>query len=476
MPVSFVRGVLLLFLLSPTLVRALDKTYRDALSKNIGETTQNFLKHHELVRLERNPKFVFPKYSTTELDQFLISHFGGAYDGQNPLIDEYIRFFSSRPLAQLQLWFTMDEQFSEEMGGFEGKPHEALTHDLLRSQLNYPNFHDNESLLLPYPVSLVYGNKKEGYVDDRWHSQRHFSFFSGYLSFLFNSMNRTSHAFGAAVLGAATITRIKDYQIKNYWELYEQLQHQNRDFYPAMLAASFVFHQLEQGGMKKLQVKSKQEWVELTSDFLLNLQVLTAELKLKDKSIVKKNQVYFQRIVPPNATFLLPKAFLEKFRAQEIEIAKESAYQIHKVKAPLSLIVYRQKPEELLDITAKNFNTTKSEIVILNTIDESIPRNKTALFIPVPIKDSAFYATFDTLGLIQIEEQIKLRKEQIEGWPEDPKPKKPVVGNQKIYVIKGGDTLGAIGRKYGVTVKQIMQWNNLKSTNIQIGQKLVIKK
>ncbi|MBE6209880.1 MAG: LysM peptidoglycan-binding domain-containing protein [Rikenellaceae bacterium] len=44
------------------------------------------------------------------------------------------------------------------------------------------------------------------------------------------------------------------------------------------------------------------------------------------------------------------------------------------------------------------------------------------------------------------------------------------------HKVKSGETLGAIARKYRVTVKQIMNWNRLRNTTIRIGQKLVIQK
>ncbi len=43
--------------------------------------------------------------------------------------------------------------------------------------------------------------------------------------------------------------------------------------------------------------------------------------------------------------------------------------------------------------------------------------------------------------------------------------------------VKSGETLGHIAGKYGVTVKQIMNWNNLKNANtLKIGQRLEIRK
>ena len=46
-----------------------------------------------------------------------------------------------------------------------------------------------------------------------------------------------------------------------------------------------------------------------------------------------------------------------------------------------------------------------------------------------------------------------------------------------IHVVKKGDTLGAIARKYHVTTTQIMRWNNLKNAHkLSIGQKLRIER
>ncbi len=46
----------------------------------------------------------------------------------------------------------------------------------------------------------------------------------------------------------------------------------------------------------------------------------------------------------------------------------------------------------------------------------------------------------------------------------------------KSYTVQRGDSLGKIATKYGCTVSQLKAWNNLRSTTIQPGQKLVIKK
>ena len=55
-------------------------------------------------------------------------------------------------------------------------------------------------------------------------------------------------------------------------------------------------------------------------------------------------------------------------------------------------------------------------------------------------------------------------------------PSVPDSGTQEriAYKVKSGDYLGRIASRYGVTVKQLQQWNNLRGTNLRVGQTLYI--
>ncbi|MBK9291553.1 MAG: LysM peptidoglycan-binding domain-containing protein [Bacteroidetes bacterium] len=48
------------------------------------------------------------------------------------------------------------------------------------------------------------------------------------------------------------------------------------------------------------------------------------------------------------------------------------------------------------------------------------------------------------------------------------------VSEQRVHTVKSGENLGLIAKRYGVTVKQLQTWNNLKSTNLRVGQRLTI--
>ena len=45
-----------------------------------------------------------------------------------------------------------------------------------------------------------------------------------------------------------------------------------------------------------------------------------------------------------------------------------------------------------------------------------------------------------------------------------------------VYVVKRGDTLGAIARRYRVTTAQLMRWNGIRNApKLRIGQRLRIE-
>ena len=43
-----------------------------------------------------------------------------------------------------------------------------------------------------------------------------------------------------------------------------------------------------------------------------------------------------------------------------------------------------------------------------------------------------------------------------------------------MYRVKSGDVLGTIASKHGVRVSQLKAWNDLNSSMIRVGQKLII--
>lgn len=52
----------------------------------------------------------------------------------------------------------------------------------------------------------------------------------------------------------------------------------------------------------------------------------------------------------------------------------------------------------------------------------------------------------------------------------------PSEATEVIHTVKASDTLYSIAREYGVTIKELMDWNNKKNFSLSVGEKLTIKR
>lgn len=68
----------------------------------------------------------------------------------------------------------------------------------------------------------------------------------------------------------------------------------------------------------------------------------------------------------------------------------------------------------------------------------------------------------------------KYELQQFDNLPDDYVEPIEVVSAYKVYQVKKGDTLGVIAKRYQTTIKTLMLKNHLKSSLLQIGQKLKI--
>ena len=79
-------------------------------------------------------------------------------------------------------------------------------------------------------------------------------------------------------------------------------------------------------------------------------------------------------------------------------------------------------------------------------------------------------------------DEVKINDSELEGiaggaggWQKYAKGTYVNYGNYIVYTVASGDVLSGIAPRFGVTVPQICQWNNIKNPDfITVGQKLTI--
>ena len=79
-------------------------------------------------------------------------------------------------------------------------------------------------------------------------------------------------------------------------------------------------------------------------------------------------------------------------------------------------------------------------------------------------------------------DEVKVNESELEGvsggaggWQKYAKGTYVNYGNYIVYTVASGDVLSGIAPRFGVTVAQIQQWNNIQNPDvIRAGQKLTI--
>lgn len=117
------------------------------------------------------------------------------------------------------------------------------------------------------------------------------------------------------------------------------------------------------------------------------------------------------------------------------------------------------------------------EIRALNPqyIKDIIPGDNETFVLRLPNElISEFLAKEDTIYKHKAEEFFP--RESVERMLTQARSNDGGEGNLIRHKIRSGETLGSIARRYGVTVRQIMRWNNMRNTRIRAGRYLKIYK
>ena len=120
--------------------------------------------------------------------------------------------------------------------------------------------------------------------------------------------------------------------------------------------------------------------------------------------------------------------------------------------------IYIVQRGDYLAKISKKYNVTINSIKRLNNMKDDTIRIGQKIKLP---------------GKVEVGEQ-KVPEGAIKDAPKAKKAYAPYVGATKEYVVKSGDTLGAIAYGNGINIRQLKELNGLESDVLKIGQKLKI--
>ncbi len=149
---------------------------------------------------------------------------------------------------------------------------------------------------------------------------------------------------------------------------------------------------------------------------------------------------------------------------------------------------YIVKSGDTLYSIAKKFNTTVSNLMTLNNLTSSTLSLNQVLKVPTAesLTTDTYYTVKSGDSLYSIANKYGLTVDELKNLNNLTSnllsigQKLKVTNNSSsnnsdnIYIVKSGDTLYKIARMYNTTVTNLLELNNLSTSNLSIGQKLIV--
>lgn len=314
-------------------------------------------------------------------------------------------------------------------------------------------------------TGLENGLKTDWYIDERSDPEKATVAAAKYLKTLHKMFGDWHLALASYNGGPGRVQRAMKRSKKNdFWSLTATtrfLPRETRDYVPLILAAVIVAKNPEQYGLNVLPSEAPNfESVALPQ--AVDLRRIAEWSGVPVQTIQDLNPELRRWTTPVRATdyeLKVPAGTADLVRIGLVETAPE-------VLAPLNHHIAK-RGETLLTI-AKKLKVTRADLAEANYLSVRaklttgqrliIPRAPATLDVP---------AASDTLLASNTLEPAR----EIEPAPAPEPTAKP-----QVHRVRRGDTLGAIARRYGVTVAQVRSQNNIRGNLITVGQRLTIQK
>lgn len=240
--------------------------------------------------------------------------------------------------------------------------------------------------------------------------------------------------------------------LDNFWDLYERIPWETARYVPKFLATVHIINNMEKYGLKDIKPYSPYEFetVEITRQ--VYLKSVAEKLDIPVQKLTELNPELRYKMLPPDAYPLrIPKGKKEALLAaiNDISVASSSQRSLAYPRDSLayhrnSLAYHRVRRGQTLSKIAKKYGTTVSAIISMNGINRQnyLVAGK---LLKIPQRGSCAGSNLST---------------RYTG---------PML-NTTSHIVKSGDSLWNIARRYGITTKRIQKLNNLKGTNLHVDQ------
>jgi membrane-bound lytic murein transglycosylase D len=245
-----------------------------------------------------------------------------------------------------------------------------------------------------------------------------------------------------------------------YWDL--KLPRETMHYVPRILAAAIIGHFPEHYSFT-IEKQSLVPYDTVTIKDCIPLDKAGAAVGASVNTMRDLNPELIRWCTPPNLksfTLKIPKGYREKFLAAYEKMDKTQLVRWQQ---------YRVQRGDNLGQISRIFGLKVADIQSANNLKNSRLSVGQVLIIPMPAGASP------PSKQRQIEKQesaAALAKKQLFDAPPTEKSGGLSV---RTYVVRRGDNLSSISRRFGISSQTLMTWNNLQTNKVMIGQRLYLQ-
>ena len=312
-----------------------------------------------------------------------------------------------------------------------------------------------------YGTGKVYKLNVTSLVDDRFDPIKATEAACQHLQDLYDTFGDWFLALAAYNSGAGNVNKAirRAGGLKNYWAVWPFLPKETRGYVPAFIAVNYVMSYSQEHNLYPTDPGIMADGVDsVTVHQPLHFDQLHEMLNIPMEDIKFFNPQYKANIIPANAktpmALRLPEQYINSFIDNEKElynfktkkgIDREKLEEEMKKVSDRSVHIVRSG--ENLGSIAKKYRISVNQLKTWNNL------KGTTIY---PGQKLIVYSSGAPMAQSGNSSPVERSTEQ------------------RIHVVKSGENLSLIAKKYKCSVTDLKTWNNLKSTTLSIGQKLKV--
>lgn len=286
-----------------------------------------------------------------------------------------------------------------------------------------------------------FGLKRDKYIDERIDPIKSTKAAIEYLKELHQIFGDWSTVLAAYNCGEGRVLKVIRSQninyLDNFWDLYERLPRETARYVPRFMAALFIINNPEKYGLDAITVDEPLEYENVTVSKQVHLKNVAKEIGVAEKTLRELNPELRYRILPQDEYPL-------RVPPGKSEVLLANLDNIPVTHPPQPAYVYhRIRTGESLSTIARRYRSSVRKIMRANNLHRSsyIVAGKK---LKIPLRGTMPY------------------RPKIDRTKDFTLP--------SIHVVKRGDSLWNIAKRYDTTTKKIQSLNELQTTQLHIGQ------